>query len=78
MQAGGRDDAAFLSSLSRNEVRLWLSPLLMTWGIYGGGWRCPRRSESRSLTSLQQRLVKSGGRLIQHARYHDCCWPRGI
>jgi hypothetical protein len=23
-----------------------------------------------SLTSLQQRLVKSGGRLIQHARYY--------
>ena len=27
--------------------------------------------KSWSLTSLQQRLVKTGGRLIKHARY---CW----
>jgi len=30
---------------------------------------CPRRS-GRSLNSLQQRLVKPGGRLIKHARYY--------
>src|ERR1700722_20899545 len=30
-----------------------------------------------SLASLQQRLVKTGGRLIQHARSTTgCCWPR--
>jgi hypothetical protein len=26
--------------------------------------------ENWSLTSLQQRLVKTGGRLVKHARYH--------
>ena len=30
----------------------------------------PQRIEKGSLTSLQQRLVKTGGRLIQHARYY--------
>ena len=36
-------------------------------------WRrlaLPRRIDGWSLTSLQQRLVKSGGRLIKHARYY--------
>jgi hypothetical protein len=39
----------------------------------GNLWRrlvLPRRIESWSLTSLQQRLVKTGGRLVRHARYH--------
>jgi DDE family transposase len=31
-----------------------------------------------SLTSLQQRLVKTGGRLIKHARYYWLCWQRAI
>ncbi len=26
--------------------------------------------DNRSLTSLQQRLVKTGGRLVKHARYY--------
>ncbi len=30
----------------------------------------PRRIDSWSLTSLQQRLVKTGGRLVKHARYY--------
>ena len=29
----------------------------------------PKKIENWSLTSLQQRLVKTGGRLVQHARY---------
>jgi len=36
-------------------------------------WRrlvLPRKIENCSLTSLQQRLVKTGGRLIKHARYY--------
>jgi hypothetical protein len=35
-------------------------------------WRplvLPARIATRSLTSLQQRLVKTGGRLVKHARY---------
>ena len=30
----------------------------------------PKRIDSWSLTSLQQRLVKAGGRLVKHARYY--------
>ena len=30
----------------------------------------PKRIEAWSLTSLQQRLVKTGGRLVKHARYY--------
>ena len=30
----------------------------------------PQRIGSRTLTSLQQRLVKTGRRLIKHARYY--------
>jgi hypothetical protein len=39
----------------------------------GNLWRrlaLPMRVATWSLTSLQQRLVETGGRLIQHARYH--------
>jgi Transposase DDE domain group 1 len=40
----------------------------------GNLWRrlvLPKRIENWSLTSLQQRLMKAGGRLVKHARY---CW----
>jgi Transposase DDE domain group 1 len=53
-----------------NEVRLWLS--LIAYNL-GNLWRrlaLPARIGKWSLTSLQQRLVKTGGRLIQHARYY--------
>jgi len=36
-------------------------------------WRrltLPRRIDNWSLTSLQQRVVKTGGRLVKHARYY--------
>ena len=53
-----------------NEVRLWLS--LIAYNL-GNLWRrlaLPSPIGNWSLTSLQQRLVKTGGRLIQHARYY--------
>ena len=53
-----------------NEVRLWLS--LIAYNL-GNLWRrlvVPRRIHGWSLTSLQQRLVKTGGRLVKHARYY--------
>jgi hypothetical protein len=53
-----------------NEVRLWLS--LIAYNL-GNLWRrlvLPRRIAHWSLTSLQQRLVKTGGRLVKHARYY--------
>jgi hypothetical protein len=30
----------------------------------------PKKIENWSLTSLQQRLVRTGGRLTKHARYY--------
>ncbi len=35
-------------------------------------WRLvlPKRIAKYSLSSLQQRLVKTGGRLVKHARYY--------
>jgi hypothetical protein len=50
-----------------NEVRLWLS--LIAYNL-GNLWRRPTQIATWSLTSLQQRLVKTGGRLIKHARYY--------
>ena len=56
--------------LRSNEERFWLS--VLTYNL-GNLWRrlvLPTRIENWSLTSLQQRLVKTGGRLIKHARYY--------
>ena len=53
-----------------NEVRLWLS--IIAYNL-GNLWRrlvLPQRIGNCSLTSLQQRLVKTGGRLVKHARYY--------
>src|SRR6266550_4027983 len=53
-----------------NEVRLQLS--LLAYNL-GNLWRrlvLPKRIDAWSLTSLQQRLVKTGGRLVNHARYY--------
>ena len=59
-----------------NEVRLWLSVIAYNLGNLWRRLVLPNRIETWSLTSLQQRLVKTGGRLVKHAR-HNCCWPRG-
>ena len=53
-----------------NQVRL--APSLLAYNL-GNLWRrlgLPRGIENWSLTSLQQRLVKTGGRLVKHARYY--------
>jgi hypothetical protein len=44
--------------LAHNLGNLWRRPVL------------PKRIDHWSLTSLPQRLVKTGGRLIKHARYY--------
>ena len=69
-QAGGALDAAVVSSVpgERGSVTAECA------GVHLGNlWRrlvLPRRIDSWSLTSLQQRLVKTGGRLVKHARYY--------
>ncbi len=52
-----------------NEVRLALSVLAYNLGNLWRRLALPRRIDTWSLTSLQQRLVKTGGRLVKHARY---------
>ena len=53
-----------------NEVRFWLSVLAYNLGNLWRRLVLPKRIEHWSLTSLQQRLVKTGGRLVKHARYY--------
>jgi hypothetical protein len=52
-----------------NQVRLWLS--LIAYNL-ANLWRrlaLSTQVATWSLTSLQLRLVKTGGRLVKHARY---------
>ena len=53
-----------------NEVRLWLSVIAYNLGNLWRHLALPQRIGNWSLTSLQQRLVKTGGRLVKHARYY--------
>ena len=53
-----------------NEVRLWLSVIAYNLGNLWRRLVLPARIGNWSLTRLQQRLVKTGGRLVKHARYH--------
>jgi len=52
------------------EVRLWLSVIAYNLGNLWRRLALPHRISNWSLTSLQQRLVKTGGRLVKHARYY--------
>ena len=53
-----------------NEVRLWLSMIAYNLGNLWRRLVLPAKIDNWSLTSLQQRLVKTGGRLVKHARYY--------
>jgi Transposase DDE domain group 1 len=52
-----------------NEVRLLLGVIAYNLGNLLRRLALPRAIQSWSLTSLQLRLFKTGGRLIRHARY---------
>ena len=56
-----------------HEVRLWLSVIAYNLGNLWRRLALPQRIGNWSLTSLQQRLVKTGGRLVKHARYYWLC-----
>ena len=51
-------------------MRLWLSVIAYNLGNLWRRLALPKRIDKWSLTSLQQRLVKTGGRLVKHARYY--------
>src|SRR5262249_58297023 len=68
--SGGRATTLCGQRVGADVVRLELSVLAY---ILGNLWRrlvLPARVDTWSLTSLQQRLVKTGGRLVKHARYY--------
>ena len=69
-EARGALDAIVVSSIPGEEVRLQLSVLAYNLGNLWRRLVLPRRIDSWSLTSVRQRLVKTGGRLIRHARYY--------
>jgi hypothetical protein len=50
-------------------VRLQLSVLAYNLGNLWRRFGLPQRIKNWSPTSLQRRLMKSGGRLVKHARY---------
>jgi hypothetical protein len=58
-----------------NEVRLWLSVLAYNLGNLWRRLVLPKRIDHSSLTNLQQRLVKTGGRLIKHAYINTATVP---
>jgi hypothetical protein len=60
-----------------NEVRLQLSVLAYNLGNLWRRLVLPAGIDTWSLTSHQQRLVKTGGRLVKHA-ITGSCWPRVI
>jgi len=43
------------------------SPTILA--ISCGRWRCPKRAESWSLTSLKEKLIKIGAKVVSHGRY---------
>jgi hypothetical protein len=53
-----------------NEARSQSSPLAYNLGNLWRRLVLPKRIDVCSLTSLQQRLVKTGGMLVKHARYY--------
>jgi hypothetical protein len=52
-----------------NEVRRWLRVIAYNLGNLWRRLVLPQRIDHWSLTSVQPRLVKTGGRLVNHARY---------
>jgi hypothetical protein len=60
-----------------NEARLQLSLLVYNLGNLWGRLVMPKWIDGWSLTSLQQRRMKTGGRLIKHARYYRLLLAEG-
>jgi len=58
-----------------HEVRLWLTIIAYSLGNLWRRLVLPQRIGNWSLTSLQQRLVKTGGRLVKHTWHY---WLRII
>jgi hypothetical protein len=73
-------DSTFSTPVEKTDLETWYAaPYPVFFIVYhpkdnlGNLWRrlaLPKRIGNWTLTSLQQRLVRTGGRLIKHARYY--------
>jgi hypothetical protein len=54
--------------MAQNEVRLQLHALAYNLGVLLQGTELPEEVADWSLTSLQTRLIKTGARVVRHAR----------
>ena len=54
--------------MAQNEVRLQLHALAYNPGVFLQGTDLPGEIADWSLTSLQTRLIKTGARVVRHAR----------
>ena len=54
--------------MAQNEVRLQLHALAYNLGVFLHGTDLPEEIADWSLTSLQTRLIKTGARVVRHAR----------
>jgi hypothetical protein len=61
-----------------DEVRLWLSVIAYKLGNLWRRLYHPKSVEGWSFTSLQQRLVKTGGRRLKYAQYYWLLLAEGV
>ena len=76
-QASREDDTAELSPVPGQRGGLALSVIAYNLGNLWRRLAVPKQTDTSSLTSLQQRLIKTGGRLVKHDGTIGCCWRKG-
>ena len=57
------------STFCNNEVRLQLHTLAYNLGYFMRTLASPKEVEHRSLTTLREKLVKIGAKVVRHGRY---------
>ena len=61
-----------LTGYARNEVRLQLHALAYNLGNFMRTLALPKEVEYWSLTTLREKLVKIGAKVVRHGRSHVC------
>ena len=67
MPSGGRVSRA--RKFRNNEVRLQLHALAYNLGNFMRTLALPREVEHRSMTTLREKLIKIGAKIVRHGRY---------
>jgi Transposase DDE domain group 1 len=57
-------------------VRLQLHALAYNLGNFMRTLAMPKAAELSSLTSLREKLIKIGAKVVSHGRYVPSSWPR--